>query len=445
MEAFIVNGGNKLSGTVQVSGAKNAILPIMTAALLANGKSVLTNVPKLNDFKNMAHLLRILGASVEIDSDFMSIDATNLNSWEAPYDLVSKMRASIYVLGPLLARFRKAIVAFPGGCAIGTRPVDLHLMAIEKLGAKIKIEHGYIYAECPDGLKGSTIEFPFVSVGATGNCLMAAVLSEGETILKNIALEPDIQSLIDFLIKMGAKIEKIGVNGLRIIGVSELNPVEMQMIPDRIEAGTLLLAAAITRSSITMRNCEPEHLGALIQKMEQAGCSFEIKENVGAMSPSPNVAAMSLSPNVAAMSLSPNEIKIIPAETIRSVDITTEPFPSFPTDLQAQFLAYMCLADGVSHIRETIYPDRFMHAAELNRLGAQIQVKDGVATVKGVSGFSGAEVMATDLRASAALVLASLEAEGSTKIARIYHIDRGYERIEQKLNNLGADIKRIMT
>ena len=415
MDSFLIKGQKELKGIVKVSGAKNAILPIMTAALLAKGISTLTNVPHLNDLKNMAHLLRFLGAKVETENDKMIIDTTDVQHTVAPYELVSKMRASIYVMGPLLARFKKVEVAFPGGCAIGTRPVDLHLMGMEKLGAKINIEHGYITAECPDGLKGGIIEFPFVTVGATANCLMAAVLSQGETLIKNIAHEPEIDSLIDCLTLMGANIEKINQNDLKILGVEELKPFNMKMIPDRIEAGTLLLAAAITKSSITIENCEPNHLTSLLKNMEQAGCRFEIKKD---------------------------EIAIIPAKNIKPIDIVTEPYPGFPTDLQAQFLAYMCLADGKSQIKDTIFPDRFMHVAELNRLGADIQVKDGVAIINGVSAFSGAEVMATDLRASATLVLAGLAANGTTKISRIYHIDRGYEKIEQKLNQLGAEIIR---
>ena len=417
MDAFIINGGKTLKGQISISGAKNAILPIMAAALLAKGKSVPSNVPHLNDFKNMAHLLRVLGARIDFEDDVMTIDATDVNFWEAPYELVSKMRASIYVMGPLLARFGKAIVAFPGGCAIGSRPVDLHLMGFEKLGVAIKIEHGNIYAECPHGLKGATIEFPFISVGATANCLMAAVLAEGETTLKNVALEPDIDSLIDFLILMGAKIFRTKENDLKIIGVNELNPSEMKMIPDRIEAGTFLLVSAITKNSFTVKDCQPKHLDALIEKMILSGCEFEITENT---------------------------ITTIPPKIIKPVDIITKPYPNFPTDLQAQFMAYMALANGTSHIQETIYPDRFMHAAELNRLGADITIKDGAAIIKGVKKLTGAEVMATDLRASAALILAGLVAEGTTHISRIYHIDRGYEKIEKKMGGLGADIRRML-
>lgn len=417
MEAFIINGKKKLNGTLKISGAKNAILPIMTAALLTRGITVLKNVPNINDFKMMSHLLRIIGAKVFYENEIMTIDATGISYWEAPYELVSKMRASIYVLGPLLAMFKKAVVAFPGGCAIGTRPVDLHLMAFEKLGAVIKIEHGNIYASCPNGLKGNVIDFPFVSVGATANVIMASVLAEGQTILNNIAEEPEIDSLITFLNQMGSKISKLKDNSLSIQGVKELNPVTMDMIPDRIEAGTLLLSSAICKNSLTLENCNAKHLKSLIDKMEQAGCTFDISEN---------------------------SITVFPADRIKPVDIVTEPYPGFPTDLQAQFLTYMTMADGQSHIKDTIFPDRFMHVAELNRLGANILIKDGIAVVKGVKKLSGAEVMATDLRASAALVLAGLAAEGETRISRIYHIDRGYEKIECKLNSVGADIKRIM-
>ena len=424
MDSFLINGKKKFTGTVKVSGAKNAILPIMVATILTRGRSVLTNVPQLDDLTNMSHLLRVLGAVVEKDENQMRIDTKDVNAFVAPYDIVNKMRASIYVLGPLLARFGHAKVAFPGGCAIGNRPVDMHLMCMEKLGAKVKIEHGYIFAECPDGLRGATIEFPFVSVGATVNCLLAAVLAEGVSHIKNIALEPDIDSLIECLLLMGAKIEKKDINDLIVTGVRELEPFEMKMIPDRIEAGTLLLAAAITKSNITISDCEPKHLGSLLLKMEQAGCRFQVK-------PADNILD------------EPNEITINPAMNIKPVDVVTEPYPGFPTDLQAQFLAYMCLAEGKSHIKDTIFPDRFMHVAELNRLGANIYTKDGMATVYGVSSLSGAEVMATDLRASATLVLAGLAAEGVTKISRIYHIDRGYERLEEKLNMIGADIKRI--
>jgi UDP-N-acetylglucosamine 1-carboxyvinyltransferase len=415
MDKFIIKGGRKLSGEVEISGAKNAILPIMVATLLAEGRSVLCNVPYLNDIKMMAHLLRVIGARVEFHDNTLEIDATHASYCEAPYELVSKMRASIYVMGPLLGRFGKARVSFPGGCAIGTRPVDLHLEAMEALGAKIEIEHGYINANCKK-MKGNKINFSKVSVGATANALMAAVLAQGTTDIFNAALEPEIGSLIDFLNLMGANIEGKGTSELKIIGVSRLRPAEMEMIPDRIEAGTYLIAAAITKSELTISNCIPEHIKALTNRMEDAGCLFEIMGRT---------------------------IKIFPPQIITPVDIITQPYPDFPTDLQAQFLALMTLADGQSMVEDTIFPDRFMHVAELNRLDANISIRGNIATINGVETLSGAEVMATDLRASATLVLAGLAAKGQTSISRIYHIDRGYEKIEQKLSKLGADIKRI--
>ncbi|HPR17001.1 MAG TPA: UDP-N-acetylglucosamine 1-carboxyvinyltransferase [Candidatus Cloacimonadota bacterium] len=415
MDKFIIAGGKKLSGAVQVSGAKNAILPIMAAALLAKGKSVLHNVPHLIDIKTMAHLLRVIGARIDFEDNTMEIDSTHASFCEAPYELVSKMRASIYAMGPLLARFGKARISFPGGCAIGTRPVDLHLKAMEALGADIEIEHGYIVANCKK-LKGADIEFAKVSVGATANTLMAAVTTKGETNIFNAAIEPEIGSLIDFLVQMGAQIEGKDTSHLKITGVSKLHPTEMAMIPDRIEAGTFVIAGAITGSEITVENCVPHHIDALLEKMQAAGCKFEI---------------------------SAHTIRIIPARELKPVNIQTQPYPLFPTDLQAQFLALMTLANGTSIIEDTIFPDRFMHVAELNRLDAKIAMDKNIATITGVPSLSGAEVMATDLRASAALVLAGLAASGQTTISRIYHIDRGYERIEEKLNRLGADIKRI--
>jgi len=415
MDKFIINGGRKLEGSVEISGAKNAILPIMAATLLAKGKSVLHKVPHLNDIKMMAHVMRVVGARIDFEGDTMEIDATHASYCEAPYELVSKMRASIYVMGPLLARFGSARVSFPGGCAIGTRPVDLHLKAMESLGAKIEIEHGYILAKAKK-LKGNEIQFEKVSVGATANSLMAAVLAKGETNIYNAAVEPEIGSLVDFLNLMGSKIEGKDSEHLIVTGVNKLAPAEMTMIPDRIEAGTFLIAGGITKSPITITNCIPSHIQVLITKMEEAGFNFEIGEN---------------------------SIKVIPTRTIKSVNIQTQPYPLFPTDLQAQFLALMTLAKGTCTIEDTIFPDRFMHVAELNRLDADISMNKNIASITGVKSLSGAEIMATDLRASATLVLAGLAAQGQTTISRIYHIDRGYERIEQKLNKLGADIKRV--
>lgn len=414
MDRFIIQGGLPLKGTVEVSGAKNAILPIMAASLLAPGKSVLSNVPNLIDLKTMSHLMRIIGARVEISEGKMYIDSTDVCYSEAPYELVSKMRASIYVMGPLLARLGEARVSFPGGCAIGTRPVDLHLKAIEKLGAEVNIEHGYIHAKAKK-LKGAVIHFEKSSVGATINTLMACVTAQGETELLNAAMEPEVDSTIDFLNQMGAKISGKGSTHLVIKGVDELFPVGMPMIADRIEAGTFLIAGAMSTEPLTVANCQPEHLTEVINKLRSTGCELEVKET---------------------------EITIIPPKKLKSVNITTMPYPGFPTDLQAQFMVLMAMADGISVITDTIFPDRFMHVAELNRLQANISLNLNIATVKGVSSFSGAEIMATDLRASAALVLAGIKAQGETVINRIYHIDRGYDRIEEKLNAIGANIVR---
>jgi len=415
MDKFVITGGKKLSGDVKISGAKNAILPIMTAALLAKGKSVFHNVPNLNDIKMMAHVLRVLGARVEYENETMKIDTTHADYYEAPYELVSKMRASIYVLGPLLARFGKARVSFPGGCAIGTRPVDLHLKVMEALGAHIEIEHGYINATCKT-LKGAKVRFEKVSVGATANAIMAAVLADGITDLHNVAKEPEIGNLIDCLILMGAKIDGKDSSHLQIIGVKELKPIETEMMPDRIEAGTFLIAGTITGSKISISNCIPEHIQSLLDRLTQAGCKLNISKK---------------------------RVEIIPPSIISPIDIVTYPYPDFPTDLQAQFMALMTLANGESRIEDTIFPDRLMHVAELNRLDARISLEKHVAIVNGVSSLSGASVMATDLRASAALVLAGLAANGKTTISRIYHIDRGYDKIETKLQKLGADIVRI--
>ncbi len=415
MERFIIEGTRNLSGTVSVSGAKNAILPVMAACLLAPGKSILRNVPNLNDLKAMAHLLRVLGARVDYGKGSMSIDSKDVCYTEAPYELVSKMRASIYVLGPLLARLGEARVSFPGGCAIGTRPVDLHLKAMEALGAEIAIEHGYIHARAKQ-LTGGDIYFEKSSVGATINALMAAVLAKGKTRMFNAAMEPEVDATIDLLNKMGALISGKGSTTLVIEGVDDLFPVEMAMIPDRIEAGTFLVAGALSTSPVTVCNCEPAHLTALIDKLREAGCNMEVGES---------------------------SITVTPPKVIKPVNIITLPHPGFPTDLQAQFTVLMALAEGVSFVEDTIFPDRFMHVAELNRLQANIRMDRNVASIKGVKELSGAEVMATDLRASAALVLAGMVAKGTTTVSRIYHIDRGYDRIEEKLNSLGANIKRI--
>jgi len=415
MDKFIINGGKKLAGDVKISGAKNAILPIMTATLLTKGRSILHNVPHLNDIKMMAHVLRVLGARVEYENETLYIDTTHADYYEAPYELVSKMRASIYVLGPLLASCGKARVSFPGGCAIGTRPVDLHLKIMEALGTSIEIEHGYINATCKQ-LMGTKFRFEKVSVGATANAIMAAVLAKGITDIHNVAKEPEIGDLIDFLNLMGAKIEGKDTSHLKIKGVDKLSAVETSMMPDRIEAGTFLIAGAITGSKISISNCVPEHIQSLLDRLIQAGCNLKINND---------------------------KIVLNPPTKILPLNIVTYPYPDFPTDLQAQFMALMTLANGESRIEDTIFPDRLMHVAELNRLDADISLEKHIAVVKGVNELSGAKVMATDLRASAALVLAGLAANGETTISRIYHIDRGYDRIESKLQKIGADIRRI--
>ncbi len=414
MDRFIIEGNRDLAGTISVSGAKNAILPAMAACLLAPGKSVLRNVPNLIDLKTMAHLLRFLGAHVDFNSGELSIAAATITSNEAPYELVSKMRASIYVLGPLLARQGEALVSFPGGCAIGTRPVDLHLKAMEALGARISVEHGYIHA-IAEKLIGADIHFEKSSVGATINALMAAVLASGTTRIFNAAREPEVDTTIELLNKMGARISGLGTTSLTIEGVEKLVPAAMDMIPDRIEAGTFLVAGALSTQPVTVENCVPGHLDSLLEKLRAAGCELDIRDT---------------------------GITVNPPQKIKPVDVLTLPYPGFPTDLQAQFTVLMTLADGVSFIEDTIFPDRFMYVAELNRLQADIRMERNVARVKGVASLSGAEVMASDLRASAALVLAGIVAQGQTTISRIYHIDRGYDHIEEKLNRLGARIKR---
>ncbi|MBU0519695.1 UDP-N-acetylglucosamine 1-carboxyvinyltransferase [bacterium] len=414
MDKFVINGGNRLKGTLSVSGAKNASLPLMAAALLAPGKHEISNVPELRDVRTMAHLLRITGAKVELLDHTLFMDTEPCTFWEAPYELVKTMRASIYVLGPLLARFGKARVSLPGGCAWGPRPVDLHLMGMEKLGANLELSGGYINAEAKQ-LHGARINFKIQSVGATGNIMMAAVLAKGTTLLQNAAAEPEMAALADYLNAMGAKIHGAGTDRIEIEGVSELKPANFRNIPDRIEAGTLLVAAAITGSELTLNNLRVDHIEAVIDTLEQAGYTLKAAENSVTLS---------------------STGRPLP------VDIRTAPFPGFPTDMQAQWIALMSLADGSCTITDTIYHDRFTHVAELKRLGADIQVEGNTAFVRGANKLQGAPVMSTDLRASACLILAGLAAEGRTDLSRVYHIDRGYERIEQRLRSIGAEIWR---
>ncbi len=420
MDKFIIQGGNRLTGSLEVSGAKNASLPLMAAAILAPGIHRLRNVPQLRDVRTMAHLLRVIGARVDFGDDdaadrVLNIDTTNCSFCEAPYELVKTMRASIYVLGPLLARFGEARVSMPGGCAWGPRPVDLHIAGFEKLGASISLDGGYIEARASE-LRGTEIDFPISSVGATGNVMMAAVLARGTTTIRNAAREPEIVALAEFLNAMGAEVQGAGSEQLVIEGVKTLHPVEFENIPDRIEAGTLLCAAAIAGGDVTLNRLRPDHLTAILSGLKIAGFTIDVGDN---------------------------SVRITAGGRARPVEIRTEPYPGFPTDMQAQWIALMSVAEGNSSITDTIYPDRFTHVAELRRLGARIEMNRNTAHIEGVDRLIGAPVMSTDLRASASLILAGLAAHGSTDLSRIYHIDRGYERIEEKLRSLGADIQRV--
>lgn len=415
MDKFTIRGGKKLKGTISISGAKNASLALMPATLLASGKYRLDNTADLRDVTTMVKLLQTMGVEIKREDHRLFINTFRVNKFEAPYEHVKKMRASIYVLGPLVARYGYAKVSMPGGCAWGPRPVNFHIDGIRKLGAQVDLDAGYIIAKAKR-LKGTRIAFDASSVGATGNLLMAAVLAKGGTVLENAAREPEITALAEFLIKMGAKIDGIGTNRLEIEGVDALHPTDIVTIPDRIETGTFLIAGAITGSTVKVKNCNPEHCTAVLAKMEDAGATLTIEKN---------------------------SIEIKAPKEIRPVDATTAIYPGFPTDLQAQWTTLMCIAKGSSVITETIYFDRFKHVPELNRLGANIELEENVAIVKGMKKLKGAKVMSTDLRASASLILAGLIAKGQTEILRVYHIDRGYERIEQKLQQLGADIERV--
>jgi len=418
MQKILIEGGQPLHGEVRISGAKNAVLPILCATLLADAPVHLGNVPHLEDVITTARLLRELGAEVSHDPDAgsITIDPRPVHSQTAPYDLVRTMRASVLVLGPLLAKFGEAEVSLPGGCAIGARPVDLHLMALEALGAKIEIEHGFIKARAKR-LIGGRISFPMVSVGATENALMAATLAEGETIIDNAAREPEIVDLAQCLSAMGARIEGAGTSRITVQGTMCLHGASHQVVADRIETGTFLVAAAMTRGRITATHTRPDALTAVLAKLREAGAEITTSETTISLD--------------------------MHGQRPRAVDIITAPHPGFPTDMQAQFMALNVIADGDAIIDETIFENRFMHVNELLRLGADIQIDGPRARVRGVETLSAAPVMATDLRASACLVLAGLVAEGETTIDRIYHLDRGYEHIERKLSALGASIKRV--
>ncbi|NVL90980.1 MAG: UDP-N-acetylglucosamine 1-carboxyvinyltransferase [Desulfobacterales bacterium] len=415
MEKIVIEGGRCLEGTVTVSGAKNAALPMLVSALLVEGWNTFHNVPDLKDIRTIKKLLIDLGAKVETSGSVVKIDAGGLNSHEAPYNLVRTMRASVLVLGPLLARLGRARVSLPGGCAIGARPVNLHLKGLEKLGASISLEHGYIEAQARS-LKGAEIYFDIVTVTGSENLMMAAVLAEGVTTLRNAAREPEVVALAEALNLMGAEITGAGTPVITITGVKTLKPASFTIMPDRIETGTFMIAAGVTQGNIKIIGCEPSHLQAVIRKLQQAGITVE-QEADG--------------------------LRVVGTETISSVDIETLPYPGFPTDMQAQFMVLMCLADGLSVITETIFEKRFIHVSELQRMGADVTVTGTTAVVKGGRRLAGAPVMATDLRASASLVLAGLAAEGTTEISRVYHIDRGYESIEKKLAQLGARLWRV--
>lgn len=414
MDKIIVEGGNRLSGEVHISGAKNAALPILTSSLLTDGWCTYRNVPNLRDIQSIKLLLENLGAKVESDGDCVRINASGLSNHEAPYDLVRKMRASILVLCPLVARLQKAKVSLPGGCAIGARPINLHLKGLSEMGADITLEHGYVSATV-DKLSGCDIYFDMPTVTGTENLMMAAALAQGTTILRNAAREPEVTSLAEVLNQMGADIKGAGTSIVTINGVTSLNPVSVSIIPDRIETGTFMTAAALTGGDITIKNCEPEHLSGVISKLKMTGTDVQVTEKT---------------------------ITVKGPEEIESVDIKTLPYPGFPTDLQAQFMVLMAVAKGHSTIFETIFEKRFIHVSELRRLKADISVTGNIATVKGVRELSGAPVMATDLRASASLILAGLVAKGKTEISRVYHLDRGYESIENKFRALGASIWR---
>jgi UDP-N-acetylglucosamine 1-carboxyvinyltransferase len=413
MDRLLIEGGIALEGEIPISGAKNAALPLMAASLIANGRHTLSNVPRLRDIRTMQNLLAHMGAVCD-HGETLIIDTSHVHTLEAPYELVKTMRASVVVLGPLLARYRKARVSLPGGCAIGARPINLHLKGLQQMGVDITLEHGYVNATA-DRFHGADITFDQVTVTGTENLMMAAALADGVTVLRNSAREPEVVAVADYLVRMGARIQGAGTAEITIEGVPELTPGSMEVIPDRIEAGTYLVAAGITGGRLTLTQCVPSHLEALIQKLRMAGMHIEVGET-----------SLTAGSN----------------GTVHSVDVKTWPYPGFPTDMQAQFMALMALGDGVSIISEQIFENRFMHVLELKRLGADIELDGRSAVVRGVPGLSGAPVMATDLRASASLVLAGLAANGTTEISRIYHLDRGYETIEKKLAAVGARVWR---
>jgi UDP-N-acetylglucosamine 1-carboxyvinyltransferase len=415
MDKIVIHGGRRLEGMVRISGSKNAALPILFSSLLTDGVSTYSNVPSLRDIDSTLLLLSTLGVRVEADGGAVRIDAGGLNRCDAPYDLVRKMRASVLVLGPLVARMRRARVSLPGGCAIGARPINLHLKGLAALGAEIALEHGYVEASAKR-LRGAEIYFDVVTVTGTENLLMAAVLAEGTTVLRNAAREPEVVALADVLNRMGAEISGAGTPEITVRGVEALRAVSTEIIPDRIETGTFMAAAALTGGRIRITDCEPRHVAATTDKLRQAGAQVAVEGRA---------------------------LTVQGPEKLASVDVMTQPYPGFPTDMQAQFMVMMSVADGVSVISETIFENRFIHVSELRRMGADILVSGDTATVRGVPRLSGAPVMASDLRASACLVLAGLVADNTTEVQRVYHLDRGYEAIEQKFSELGAAIRRV--
>lgn len=415
MDKLIIHGGKRLKGEVTVSGAKNAALPIMAASLLSSGYSSVRNAPRLRDIMTMGRLLANLDAGFHYEDGEAVISTERITTFEAPYDLVRTMRASILVLGPLLARYGRAKVSLPGGCAIGARPINLHLMGLERMGADVRLEGGYVVAKAKR-LKGAPVYFDVPTVTGTENLMMAASLARGATRLENAAREPEVVDLAQALISMGARISGAGGSIVEIEGVDELRPLKYAVIPDRIEAGTFMTIAGVTGGNITLRKCRRDHLDAVIIKLCEAGLLFE---------------------NV------PDGLRVTGPPRPKAANIKTMPYPGFPTDMQAQFMALMAVADGTSIIKETVFENRFMHVAELMRMGADIMVEGGIATVQGAGKLRGAPLMATDLRASASLVVAALAAKGKTEIRRIYHLDRGYETIEEKLCKIGADVKRV--
>lgn len=416
MDKIIIHGGERLIGEVKISGSKNATLPLFASCILTGGENIFHNVPNLKDVETIGKVLKNLGIKIDSHGSTYRINAQEVTNCEAPYELVKTMRASILVLGPLIARKGRAIISLPGGCAIGERPINLHLMGLEAMGARIELSRGYIEAKA-DSLKGAYISFDIPTVTGTENLMMAAVLAKGKTVIQNAAMEPEVVELANVLMKMGAKIKGVGTHVIEIEGVSELNPIEHTIIPDRIEAGTLMVAAGLTRGNIKLINCPLHHMEAVIRKLRDSGMEIEKEGDDG--------------------------VRVVGNRRIRSVDVKTQPYPGFPTDMQAQFMALMCLSKGLSVISETVFENRFIHVSELKRMGADIRIQGNTAIIQGVTHLSGAPVMATDLRASASLILAGLAAEGVTEVSRVYHLDRGYEGLDKKLAQLGANIKRI--